>query len=160
MHEGRGYRTIAYAPQPSGRARTADRRSRGHGRSSTNDWYELVRRSAPFQNLDRSMFDAVIGMMTGAYNSESFSAFRPPLQYNEEAKLISARPGAQRLAVTSGGTIPDRGMYAVVLPEEGSGPGPRRVGELDEEMVYESAWEMSSLWGLPPGRFRRSHEIG
>ena len=105
---------------------------------STNDWYELVRRSAPFQNLDRSMFDAVIGMMTGAYNSESFSAFRPPLQYNEEAKLISARPGAQRLAVTSGGTIPDRGMYAVVLPEEGSGPGPRRVGELDEEMVYES----------------------
>ncbi|MFR2313857.1 MAG: helicase-related protein [Bifidobacterium sp.] len=44
---------------------------------STNDWYELVRRSAPFQNLDRSMFDAVIGMMTGAYNSESFSAFRP-----------------------------------------------------------------------------------
>lgn len=59
---------------------------------STNDWYELVRRSAPFQNLDRSMFDAVIGMMTGAYNSESFSAFRPPLQYNEEAKLISARP--------------------------------------------------------------------
>lgn len=61
---------------------------------STNDWYELVRRSAPFQNLDRSMFDAVIGMMTGAYNSESFSAFRPPLQYNEEAKLISARPGA------------------------------------------------------------------
>lgn len=105
---------------------------------STNDWYELVRRSAPFQNLDRSMFDAVVGMMTGAYNSESFSAFRPPLQYNEEAKLISARPGAQRLAVTSGGTIPDRGMYAVVLPEEGSGPGPRRVGELDEEMVYES----------------------
>ena len=98
---------------------------------STNDWYELVRRSAPFQNLDRSMFDAVVGMMTGAYNSESLSAFRPPLQYNEEAKLISARPGAQRLAVTSGGTIPDRGMYAVVLPEEGSDPGPRRVDELD-----------------------------
>lgn len=64
---------------------------------STNDWYELVRRSAPFQNLDRSMFDAVIGMMTGAYNSESFSAFRPPLQYNEEAKLISARPRSATL---------------------------------------------------------------
>lgn len=105
---------------------------------STNDWYDRVCRSAPFRDLDRSMFDAVIGMMTGAYNSEDFSAFRPPLQYNEEAGLISARPGAQRLAVTSGGTIPDRGMYTVVLPEEGSGPGPRRVGELDEEMVYES----------------------
>ena len=90
---------------------------------STNDWYDRVRRSAPFRDLDRSMFDAVIGMMTGAYNSEDFSAFRPPLQYNEEAGLISARPGAQRLAVTSGGTIPDRGMYTVVLPEEGSGPG-------------------------------------
>lgn len=97
-----------------------------------------VRKAAPFEDLDRTMFDAVMGMMTGAYNGEDFSAFRPPLQYNEEAGLISARPGAQRLAVTSGGTIPDRGTYTVVLPEEGSGPGPRKVGELDEEMVYES----------------------
>lgn len=103
-----------------------------------DDWYALIRRSAPFENLDRTMFDAVMGMMTGAYNSEDFSAFRPPLQYNEDLNLISARPGAQRLAVTSGGTIPDRGTYTVVLPEEGSGPGPRKVGELDEEMVYES----------------------
>ena len=103
-----------------------------------DDWYVTVRKAAPFEDLDRTMFDAVMGMMTGAYNGEDFSAFRPPLQYNEEAGLISARPGAQRLAVTSGGTIPDRGTYTVVLPEEGSGPGPRKVGELDEEMVYES----------------------
>ncbi len=101
-------------------------------------WYAEVRGSAPFAKLDRTMFDAVVGMMTGAYNSEDFSAFRPPLQMNEEAGLISARPGAQRLAVTSGGTIPDRGMYTVVLPEENAGSGPRKVGELDEEMVYES----------------------
>lgn len=52
--------------------------------------------------------------------------------------MISARPGAQRLAVTSGGTIPDRGLYTVVLPEAEAGTGPRRVGELDEEMVYET----------------------
>lgn len=103
-----------------------------------DEWYATVRRSAPFDALERSMFDATMGMMTGAYNSEDFSAFRPPLQYNEEADLISARPGAARLAVTSGGTIPDRGMYTVVLPEEGSGSRPRKVGELDEEMVYES----------------------
>jgi len=77
-------------------------------------------------------------MMPGAYDSGDFSVFRPPLQCNEESGLISARPGAQRLAVTSGGTIPDRGMYTVVLPETDCGPGPRRVGELDEEMVYES----------------------
>ena len=103
-----------------------------------DEWYAVVCRSAPFRNLERSMFDATMGMMTGAYNSEDFSAFRPPLQCDEESGLITARPGAARLAVTSGGTIPDRGMYTVVLPEEGSGPGRRKVGELDEEMVYES----------------------
>ncbi len=121
-----------------------------------DDWYVTVRKAAPFEDLDRTMFDAVMGMMTGAYNGEDFSAFRPPLQYNEEAGLISARPGAQRLAVTSGGTIPDRGTYTVVLPEEGSGPGPRKVGELDEEMVYESRSETSSPSAHRPGRSRKS----
>ncbi|MCI1240553.1 MAG: DEAD/DEAH box helicase [Bifidobacterium subtile] len=103
-----------------------------------DDWYVTVRRAAPFATLERDMFDAVLGMLTGSYDSEDFSAFRPPLQWNHENNVISARPGAQRLAVTSGGTIPDRGMYTVVLPEAQAGPGPRRVGELDEEMVYES----------------------
>lgn len=103
-----------------------------------DDWYATVRRAAPFATLERDMFDAVLGMLTGNYDSEDFSAFRPPLQWNHESNVISARPGAQRLAVTSGGTIPDRGMYTVVLPEAQAGPGPRRVGELDEEMVYES----------------------
>ncbi|MBT1162334.1 MULTISPECIES: DEAD/DEAH box helicase [Bifidobacterium] len=103
-----------------------------------DDWYATVRKAAPFADLGRDMFDAVMGMMTGAYNSEDFSAFRPPLMWNREDDIISARPGAQRLAVTSGGTIPDRGLYTVVLPEADAGTGPRRVGELDEEMVYES----------------------
>ena len=104
----------------------------------TDQWYDVVRRAAPFAQLDRPTFDAVIGMMTGAYDTEDFSAFRPPLMFNEENGLVSARPGAQRLAVTSGGTIPDRGLYTVVLPEADAGNGQRRVGELDEEMVYES----------------------
>ncbi|MCH9276535.1 DEAD/DEAH box helicase [Bifidobacterium amazonense] len=103
-----------------------------------DDWYATVRKAAPFTELTRDMFDAVMGMMTGAYNSEEFSAFRPALVWNREDDIISARPGAQRLAVTSGGTIPDRGLYTVVLPEADAGKGQRRVGELDEEMVYES----------------------
>lgn len=102
------------------------------------DWYATVRRSAPFAELSRDMYDAVLGMMSGAYNTEEFSAFKPRLMWNREEGRISARPGAQKIAVTSGGTIPDRGLYTVVLPEADAGKGQRRVGELDEEMVYES----------------------
>nr|WP_240544240.1 DEAD/DEAH box helicase [Bifidobacterium sp. SO4] len=103
-----------------------------------DEWYATVRRSAPFAALPRDMFDAVIGMMSGAYNTEDFSAFRPRLMWDRQEDVISARPGAQKIAVTSGGTIPDRGLYTVVLPEADAGKGQRRVGELDEEMVYES----------------------
>ena len=103
-----------------------------------DDWYVTVRRSAPFADLPRDMFDAVIGMMSGEYNTEEFSAFRPRLVWNRDNGFISARPGSQKVAVTSGGTIPDRGLYTVVLPEVDAGKGQRRVGELDEEMVYES----------------------
>ncbi|MEK0263782.1 DEAD/DEAH box helicase [Bifidobacterium mongoliense] len=103
-----------------------------------DSWYALVRRSAPFDHLDRTSFDAVIGMLTGAYDAEDFSAFRPPLARDRDSGAIVARPGAQRLAVTSGGTIPDRGQYSVVIPQDEGSTGPRRVGELDEEMVYES----------------------
>lgn len=105
---------------------------------NADDWYATVRRAAPFAELPRDMFDAVIGMMSGEYNSEEFSAFRPRLVWNRDNGLISARPGSQKVAVTSGGTIPDRGLYTVVLPEADAGKGQRRVGELDEEMVYES----------------------
>lgn len=101
-------------------------------------WYETVRRSAPFAHLSRAMFDAVLGMLSGAYSTSKFSAFRPILVWNRKDGAITARPGAQRLAVTSGGTIPDRGSFTVVLPESDAQGGSRRVGELDEEMVYES----------------------
>ncbi|TPF97632.1 hypothetical protein EP30_01445 [Bifidobacterium sp. UTCIF-39] len=103
-----------------------------------DDWYHTVRRAAPYRHLDHAAFDATIGMLSGQYNGEEFSLLRPALVWNRDTGTISGRPGAQRLAVTCGGTIPDRGTYSVVLTDEAAGGGPKRVGELDEEMVYES----------------------
>ena len=103
-----------------------------------DDWYTTVRRAAPYRHLDHAAFDATIGMLSGQYNGEEFSLFRPALVWNRDTGTISGRPGAQRLAVTCGGTIPDRGTYSVVLTDEAARGGPKRVGELDEEMVYES----------------------
>ncbi|HBA6994959.1 TPA: ATP-dependent helicase [Escherichia coli] len=103
-----------------------------------DEWYSRVRRAAPWKDLPRRVFDATLDMLSGRYPSGDFSAFRPKLVWNRETGILSARPGAQLLAVTSGGTIPDRGMYSVLLPEGEEQAGSRRVGELDEEMVYES----------------------
>ncbi|MDN6566426.1 MAG: DEAD/DEAH box helicase, partial [Actinomyces sp.] len=104
------------------------------------DWFALVRRASPFRDLTRSAFDSVRDMLAGRYPSEEFSELRPRLVWERAAGVLRARPGAQRLAVTSGGTIPDRGSYRVVLPEDSDegARGTRRVGELDEEMVHES----------------------
>lgn len=101
-------------------------------------WYATVRRAAPFRALPRSAFDATLDMLAGRYPSDDFAEFRPRLVWNRETGVLTPRPGAQQLAVTSGGTIPDRGMFTVVLPEGEERAGSRRVGELDEEMVYES----------------------
>src|SRR6185503_11398664 len=76
-------------------------------------------------------------MLAGRYPSEEFAGLRPRIVWDRVAGTIRARPGAQRLAVTSGGTIPDRGLFGVFLASD-TGKQPRRVGELDEEMVYES----------------------
>ncbi|VEH80272.1 ATP-dependent helicase lhr [Corynebacterium kutscheri] len=102
----------------------------------SDHWYELVRRAYPYRNLARSVFDSVIDLISGAYPATDFAELKPRVVFDHETSVLSARPGAQRVAVTSGGTIPDRGLYGVYLlsGEKGS----RRVGELDEEMVYES----------------------
>ncbi|WP_182656204.1 ATP-dependent helicase [Stenotrophomonas lacuserhaii] len=102
------------------------------------DWYACVRRAAPYRELPRSAFDAVLDMLAGRYPSDDFAGFRPRLVWNRDSGKLTARPGARQLAVTSGGTIPDRGMFSVVLPEGEERAGSRRVGELDEEMVHES----------------------
>lgn len=98
--------------------------------------YALMRQAAPFSQLPRSLWDAVLDMLAGKYPSTEFAQLRPRLVWDRLTDVLSARPGAARLAVTSGGTIPDRGLFGVFLADA-DGPG-RRVGELDEEMVYES----------------------
>ncbi|MFD9735415.1 ATP-dependent helicase [Umezawaea sp. NPDC059074] len=97
----------------------------------------LVRRAAPFAALPESALMAVLDMLAGRYPSEEFGELRPRITWDRVTGELRGRPGAQRLAVTSGGTIPDRGMFAVMTPPSERGPG-SRVGELDEEMVYES----------------------
>ena len=97
---------------------------------------ELVRRCAPFAGLPRSALEAVLDMLAGRYPSDAFAELRPRLVWDRVSGVLTARGSAQRLAVTSGGTIPDRGLFGVFLAGA-DGPG-RRVGELDEEMVYES----------------------
>jgi ATP-dependent Lhr-like helicase len=97
---------------------------------------DIVRRAAPFAGLPDSALEAVLDMLAGRYPSDAFAELRPRLIWDRVTGELTARGGAQRLAVTSGGTIPDRGLFGVFLAG-GEGPG-RRVGELDEEMVYES----------------------
>ena len=99
-------------------------------------WFDTVRRSAPFATLPRSVFEATLDLLAGKYPSTEFAELRPRLVYDRDTGTLTARPGAQRLAVTSGGAIPDRGMFTVYLATDSEKPS--RVGELDEEMVYES----------------------
>ncbi|KJV34263.1 ATP-dependent helicase [Pantoea sp. SM3] len=103
-----------------------------------DSWFELVRRAEPFKTLPRNAFDAVLDMLAGRYPSDEFANLRPRIIWDRQNNTLTGRPGAQHLAVTSGGTIPDRGMFSVMLPEGEEQTGARRVGELDEEMVYES----------------------
>ncbi|NLT53338.1 MAG: DEAD/DEAH box helicase [Actinomycetales bacterium] len=107
---------------------------------TVDDLESTVRRAAPFATLTRPLLEAVLDMLSGRYPSDEFAELRPRLVWDRHTGVLHGRPGAQRLAVTSGGTIPDRGLYGVFLAGgEGDGRGGgRRVGELDEEMVYES----------------------
>jgi len=101
-------------------------------------WFAAVRRSAPFATLPRSAFEATLDLLSGKYPSTEFAELRPRLVYDRDGGILTARPGAQRLAVTSGGAIPDRGLFTVYLASGADTDKPSRVGELDEEMVYES----------------------
>ncbi|MGN8026749.1 ATP-dependent helicase [Microbacterium sp. 22242] len=98
-------------------------------------WFDTVRRSAPFAALPRSAYEATLDLLAGRFPSDEFAELRPRLVWDRDAGTLTGRPGAQRIAVTSGGTIPDRGLFGVFVAGETTGA---RVGELDEEMVYES----------------------
>ena len=98
-------------------------------------WFETVKRSAPFRTLPRSAYEATLDLLAGRFPSDEFAELRPRLVWDRDTGTLTGRPGAQRIAVTSGGTIPDRGLFGVFVAGESQNA---RVGELDEEMVYES----------------------
>jgi ATP-dependent Lhr-like helicase len=112
--------------------------------TAMDDWdvaelERTVRRAAPFASLTRPVLEAVLDMLAGRYPSEEFAGLRPRLVWDRSTGTLTGRPGGQRLAVTNGGTIPDRGLFGVFLAGgDRDGRHSRRVGELDEEMVYES----------------------
>src|SRR3954468_16973922 len=104
---------------------------------TVGDLAALVRRAAPFAALPDSALHAVLDMLAGRYPSEEFGELRARITWDRVTDELRGRPGAQRLAVTSGGAIPDPGLFTVTTPGGADGRG-SRVGELDEEMVYES----------------------
>jgi len=105
------------------------------GAIDVEEWFETVRRSAPFRTLPRSAYEATLDLLAGKYPSDEFAELRPRVVWDRDNGTLTGRPGAQRVAVTSGGTIPDRGLFGVFVAGETRNA---RVGELDEEMVYES----------------------
>jgi ATP-dependent Lhr-like helicase len=92
-----------------------------------------VRGAYPFADLSRAQLENVLDMLAGRYPSDEFAELRPRIIWDRTAGVVRGRPGARRLAVTNAGTIPDRGLFGVFIVEGGG-----RVGELDEEMVYEA----------------------
>ena len=104
------------------------------------DWtvenlFDLVRSAAPYAALTRSIFDSVLDMLSGRYPSDEFAELRPRLTWDRVKNKLTTRQGSRRMAIINGGTIPDRGLYGVFLAGATRGA---RVGELDEEMVFES----------------------
>jgi ATP-dependent Lhr-like helicase len=120
---------------------------------NVDDLYATVRRAAPFADLSRTIFEGVLDMLSGRYPSDDFADLRPRLTWDRLKNTLTAREGARRVAVINGGTIPDRGLYGVFLIGE-RGPG-ARVGELDEEMVFESRVGETFLLGASTWRIEQ-----
>ncbi len=104
-----------------------------------DDLEQVVRRAAPYSEMPRSMLEGVLDMLSGRYPSDEFAELRPRVTWDRLARVVRSREGAKRVAITNSGTIPDRGLYGVFLTA-GAEDSRRslRVGELDEEMVFES----------------------
>ena len=103
---------------------------------TVDDLLRVVTRASPYETLTREMLEGVLGMLAGAYPSDEFAELKPRVVWDRVTDIVEGRRDARVVAVTSGGTIPDRGLYGVFMVGEAGTPG-RRVGELDEEMVYE-----------------------
>ena len=104
---------------------------------SVDDLLATLTRAAPYETLTREVLEGVLGMLAGAYPSDEFAELKPRVIWDRVTDVVQGRRDARVVAITSGGTIPDRGLYGVFMVGEAGSPG-RRVGELDEEMVYES----------------------
>src|SRR6478735_3410793 len=105
-------------------------------RWSVDDLLALAQRASPYETLTREVLEGVLGMLAGAYPSDEFAELKPRVIWDRVTDVVEGRRDARVVAVTSGGTIPDRGLFGVFMVGEVGTPG-RRVGELDEEMVYE-----------------------
>ncbi|HZT17646.1 MAG TPA: DEAD/DEAH box helicase [Gaiellaceae bacterium] len=114
---------------------------------AVDDLHALVTRAYPFRDLSRTQLENVLDMLAGRYPSDEFAELRPRIVWDRTAGVIRARDGARRLAVTNAGTIPDRGLFGVFLVDGGG-----RVGELDEEMVYEARAGQTFLLGASTWR--------
>ena len=106
----------------------------------------VLRRCAGFAELSDEVLNSVLELLSGTYPAEEFSELRPRVVWDRASGVLRGRAGAQRLAVTNAGTIPDRGLFGVFLPDG------TRVGELDEEMVYESRVGETFLLGATTWR--------
>ena len=102
---------------------------------SADDLFAVVRSAAPFAGITRAIFESVLDMLSGRYPSDEFAELRPRLTWDRVGNKLTSRQGSKRIAIINGGTIPDRGLYGVFLSGAAKGA---RVGELDEEMVFES----------------------
>jgi ATP-dependent helicase Lhr and Lhr-like helicase len=114
---------------------------------SVDELHDLVRHAYPFRDLSRKQLENVLDMLAGRYPSEEFAELRPRITWDRVRGFVRGREGARRLAVTNAGTIPDRGLFGVYLVEGGG-----RVGELDEEMVYEARAGQTFLLGASTWR--------
>ena len=134
--------------QPARRARAADRRDlRRRGDRASTSCTSSSARAYPFAELSRAQLENVLDMLAGRYPSDEFAELRPRIVWDRTGGTIRAREGARRLAVTNAGTIPDRGLFGVFLVDGGG-----RVGELDEEMVYEARAGQTFLLGASTWR--------
>jgi ATP-dependent helicase Lhr and Lhr-like helicase len=118
----------------------------GTGGFSVEELHALVRRTHSYSELSRELLENVLDMLDGRYPSKEFGELRARIVWDRLAGVIRARKGSRQLAIANAGTIPDRGLYAVTLPDG------RRVGELDEEMVYEARPGQAFLLGASSWR--------
>ena len=129
---------VAIAAQPPVRTLATKRKGEPpvDAEISFEELYRIVRSAAPFASISRSAFEGVLDLLAGRYPSDEFAELRPRITWDRNRNVITPREGSKSLAILNGGTIPDRGLYGVFL--SGSETKPIRVGELDEEMVFES----------------------